>query len=79
MRFKYKINLDVDMEFEAPLLGADTTGYRRGMIDRLAKQIFKEVMSDKEHSGKGEIEVNEDNMRGTIKCSKSMRADIKDK
>jgi hypothetical protein len=77
MKFKYKINLDVDMEFEAPLLGMDTTFYRRGMIDKLAKEIFKEVMSNKEHSGKGEIEVNEDNMKGTIKCSKNMRADIK--
>jgi hypothetical protein len=79
MKFTYKINLDVDVEFEAPLLGADTTSYRRSVVDKLAKQIFKEVMSIKTHSGKAEMVVDDGNTKGSIKCSKTMRADIKDK
>ena len=29
MKFKYKINLEVDVDFEAPLLGTDTTKGKR--------------------------------------------------
>ena len=37
MLFKYKINLEVEFEFEAPLLGVDTTRMSRKQTDAIAK------------------------------------------
>ena len=77
MKFIYKINLEVDFEFDAPLLGTDTTGYRRKIIDRLSKEAFKELMNNKESTTDFEETYDETNMKGKIKCSKKLRGDVK--
>lgn len=77
MKFKYSINLNLDFEFEAPLLGADTTGYRRKIIDKIAKDSFKKLMSEKAYIASFEESYDEENMKGSVRYSKSQRADIK--
>lgn len=68
MLFKYKISIEVEVEFDAPLLGADTTRFRRGQADKIAKKEFSEMF--KRRSGINsfvEKEINEDNLKGKIK------------
>ena len=76
MKFNYTVNLNLDFEFEAPLLGADTTSFRRNMINKIAKDAFKKLMNDKSYISSFEELYDEDNMKGTVKCNKSQRADI---
>jgi hypothetical protein len=68
MLFKYKISLEVEVEFEAPLLGADTTGRKRKQADAIAKATLSEltklgttsyIVIDRE--------VNEENLKGRTK------------
>jgi hypothetical protein len=68
MLFKYKITLDVEVEFEAPLLGTDTTGRRRKQTDAIAKATLAEltklgttsyIVIDRE--------INEENLKGRTK------------
>jgi hypothetical protein len=44
MLFKYKINLEVELEFDAPLLGVDTTIGRRGQTNMIAKAALAEMI-----------------------------------
>jgi hypothetical protein len=44
MLFNYKINIEVNSEFVAPILGADMTSYRRDMIDEYLRKAFEELM-----------------------------------
>ena len=43
MLFKYKISLEVEVDFEAPLLGTDTTKSRRKQTDAIAKATLAEI------------------------------------
>ena len=43
MLFKYKITLDVEVDFDAPLLGTDTTMMSRKQTDAIAKATLAEI------------------------------------
>ncbi len=62
MLFNYKIIIELNSTFNAPLLGADTTGYRRGMIDKILTKEIKEMVAKNIESK----EITDDNMRITI-------------
>jgi hypothetical protein len=75
MLFKYKINLDVEVEFEAPLLGADTTGRRRKQADAIAKATLAEITRLGTTSYIViDREIKEDNMKGKIKSEIILRS-----
>lgn len=75
MRFKYKINLEVDMDFEAPLLGVDTTKGKRSRTDMIAKAALAEMIKLKTTSFvELDRQFNEDGLSGTIKGSIMMRS-----
>lgn len=74
MLFKYKINLEVDVEFDAPLLGVDTTKGKRNMTDMIAKAALAEMIKLKTTSYVGlDREIKEDNLNGTIKGEITLR------
>ncbi len=75
MKFKYKITLEVDVDFDAPLLGTDTTKGKRSRADMIAKAALAEMIKFKTTSFVGvDREVDEDNLKGTIKGSIIMRS-----
>lgn len=75
MKFKYKINLEIDVDFDAPLLGTDTTKGKRSKIDMIAKAALAEMIKFKTTSFVGiDREVDEDNLKGTIKGSIMLRS-----
>ena len=75
MKFKYKINLDIDVDFEAPLLGADTTKGKRIKTDIIAKAALAELIRLKTTSYV-ELDrvIDEDGLTGTIKGSIMLRS-----
>ena len=75
MKFKYKINLEVDVDFEAPLLGTDTTKGKRNRTDMIAKAALNEIIKLKTTSY-AEIDrsVNEDGLVGNVKASIMLRS-----
>jgi len=75
MNFKYKISLEVDMDFEAPLLGADTTKGKRNRTEIIAKAALAEMIKYKSTSFVGiDREIDEDGLKGTIKGSIILRS-----
>ena len=77
MLFTYKINIEVNAEFIAPILGADMTSYRREMIDEHLRKAFDEIMSNSVSlSNQTYDEVlldhKEENHKVVIKCSKQL-------
>lgn len=75
MKFKYKITLEVDVDFDAPLLGTDTTKGKRSRTDMIAKAALTEMIKFKTTSFVGiDREVDEDNLKGTIKGSIMLRS-----
>ena len=75
MKFKYKISLDIDVDFEAPLLGTDTTKGKRSRTDIIAKAALAEMIKLKTTSFV-ELDkvIDEDNLQGTIKGSIMVRS-----
>ena len=75
MKFKYKINLDIDVDFEAPLLGVDTTKGKRIKTDIIAKAALAEMIRLKTTSYV-ELDrvIDEDGLTGTIKGSIMLRS-----
>jgi hypothetical protein len=68
MLFKYKISLEVEVDFEAPLLGTDTTKGRRKQADLIAKGTLAEMVKLGTTSYlKIDREIKEENLNGTIK------------
>lgn len=68
MLFKYKINLEVEVEFDAPLLGVDTTIGRRGQTNMIAKAALAEMIEMNTTSYVGlDREIREDNLKGTVR------------
>ncbi len=67
MLFKYTISLEVEIEFEAPLLGADTTKHKRKYANSITKKILQEMTSENSTSKIVNKEIEEDNFNGTIK------------
>jgi hypothetical protein len=75
MKFKYKITLEVDVDFDAPLLGTNTTKGKRSRADMIAKAALVEMIKFKTTSFVGiDREVDEDNLKGTIKGSIILRS-----
>lgn len=75
MRFKYKINLEIDVDFDAPLLGADTTKGKRSRTDMIAKAALAEMIKFKTTSYVNlDREIDEENLNGTIKGSIMLRS-----
>ena len=67
MLFKYKISLEVEVDFEAPLLGTDTTKSRRKQADLIAKGTLAEMVKLGTTSYlKVDREIKEENLNGTI-------------
>jgi hypothetical protein len=74
MLFKYRIRLEIEVEFDAPLLGVDTTKIRRGQTDAIAKAALAEMIKFKTTSYVGlDREIKEDNLRGTVKGEITLR------
>ena len=75
MKFKYKITLEVDVDFEAPLLGTDTTKGKRSRIDRIAKAALTEMIQLKSTSFVDvDRVINEDGLEGNVRGSISLRS-----
>ena len=75
MIFKYKINLEIDVDFDAPLLGTDTTKGKRSRTDMIAKATLAEIIKLKTTSYVGvDRVIDEDNLKGTIKGSIMLRS-----
>lgn len=75
MTFKYKINLEIDVDFDVPLLGTDTTKGKRSRTDMIAKATLAEIIKLKTTSYIGvDRVINEDNLKGTIKGSIMLRS-----
>jgi hypothetical protein len=75
MKFKYKINLEIDVDFDAPLLGTDTTKGKRNRTDMIAKAALAEMIKFKATSYVGiDRTIAEDNLNGTIKGSIILRS-----
>lgn len=75
MKFKYKISLEVDVDFDAPLLGTDTTKGKRSRTDMITKAALAEMIKLKTTSFV-ELDriIDEDNLQGTIKGSIMLRS-----
>lgn len=75
MLFKYKISLDLDVEFEAPMLGVDTTRHQRKIANSIAKSALSEMMDINSTSYFSvDREIKEDNLNGKVKGEISMRS-----
>ena len=75
MTFKYKINLEIEVEFEAPLLGTDTTKAYRSRTDAIAKSTLAEMIRFKTSSYVGiDRGIDDEDMKGTIKGSIMLRS-----
>jgi hypothetical protein len=75
MLFKYKISLEVEVDFEAPLLGTDTTKSRRKQADLIAKGTLAEMVKLGTTSYlKIDREIKEENLNGTIKGELILRS-----
>lgn len=75
MLFKYKINLELEVEFDAPLLGVDTTKGKRAMTDRIAKKALNEMLSLKTTSYVGiNRQIDEDNLKGGVRGEITLRS-----
>ena len=75
MLFKYKIKLEVEVEFDAPLLGVDTTKGKRNRTDMIAKTTLAELIRYKTTSYVGvDRVIDEDNLKGTIVGDVTLRS-----
>jgi hypothetical protein len=72
MQFKYKITLELEVLFEAPLLGVDTTERKRKIADSIAKKALQEANNIKSTHVSIDREIDEDNLKGTIKVNKQL-------
>lgn len=74
MLFKYRIRLEVEVEFEAPLLGVDTTKLKRAHADGIAKAALEEMIMFKTTSYVGvDREIWEDDLSGRVKGKITLR------
>ena len=67
MLFKYTVNLELVVEFEAPLLGADNTKNKRKLANSIAKKTLQEMISLNSTSLIVDRKIEEDNFNGIIK------------
>ena len=67
MLFKYTVNLELVVEFEAPLLGADNTKNKRKLANSIAKKTLQEMISLNGTSLIVDRNIEGDNFNGTVK------------
>jgi hypothetical protein len=67
MLFKYTVSLEVEVEFEAPLLGTDNTKHKRKFASSIAKKALQEMISLNSTVVLIDRKIEEDNLNGTIK------------
>lgn len=79
MLFRYQITLELDVEFEAPLLGADNTKHKRKYANSITKKILQEMTSENSTSLIIDRNIEEDNLNGTIKGHTHLRKSEKNK
>jgi hypothetical protein len=79
MLFKYTISLEMEVEFEAPLLGVDNTKQKRKIADSIAKKGLQEMISLGPTVVTLNREVNFENLKGTIKGRKHLGKSDKNK
>lgn len=72
MNFKYKITLELEVEFEAPLLGVDTTERKRKIADSIAKTALQESIRIKSTHVSIDRDIKENDLKGTIKVNKQL-------
>ena len=75
MLFKYKIKLEIEVEFDAPLLGVDASKGKRNQTDMIAKATLAELIKYKTTSYVViDRTIDEDNLKGTIKGDIMLRS-----
>ncbi len=67
MLFKYTVNLELEVEFEAPLLGVDNTKHKRKYANSIAKKTLQEMISLSSTVVVVDRNIEEDNFNGTVK------------
>jgi len=73
MLFKYRISLEIEVEFDVPLLGTDTTKVKRATTDRIAREALRELLNHKTTSYVNvNRDIDEDNLKGSIKGEVSL-------
>lgn len=70
MQFEYKVNLDV--KFECPLLGVDTTISKRNKVGEIVKEIVGELLDSKKTTENIERVIDVDGIKGLVKCSRRL-------
>jgi hypothetical protein len=79
MLFKYRISLEIEVEFDVPLLGTDTTKVKRATTDRIAREALRELLNHKTTSYVNvNRDIDEDNLKGSIKGEVSLRTKQKE-
>ena len=79
MLFKYTISLEVEVEFEAPLLGTDTTKLKRKTTNEIAKKALQEMTKLGSPFVLIDREIEEENLNGTVKGSINLTKSEKNK
>ena len=76
MLFKYKISLEVEVDFEAPLLGVDTTKGRRKQAGAIAIEALREMvkLGTTSHLEVDRKIEEEEGLPGTIKGKLTLRS-----
>lgn len=75
MEFNYKISLDLEVEFDVPLLGVDTTTIRRKQANDIALSALKEMIDLQTTSHiKIDREIQESNFNGNVKGKITLRS-----
>lgn len=67
MLFKYTISLEMEVEFEAPLLGVDNTKHKRKFASSIAKKTLQEMITLNSTVVVIDRKIEEDNFNGNIK------------
>ena len=67
MLFRYQITLELDVEFEAPLLGVDNTIHKRKFASSIAKKALQEMISLDSTVVIVDRKIEEDNLNGILK------------
>jgi hypothetical protein len=79
MLFKYRIKLELEVEFEAPLLGVDTTKQKRKLADSIAKKTLQEVLATKINVEHLDRDIDFENLKGSVEVLKELSKSEKNK
>jgi hypothetical protein len=79
MLFKYRIKLELEVEFEAPLLGVDATKQKRKLADSIAKKTLQEVLVTKINAQHLDRDIDFENLKGSVEVLKELSKSEKNK